>query len=501
VVVAHVPSATRSYIGSPSIAVLPDGTYLASHDLFGPATKEHVSALSRIYRSTDRGATWARIAEIDGAFWSTLFEHRGAVYLVGTTAHHGNAVIRRSTDGGRTWTTPADGKSGLLLKGQYHCAPVPVLVHKGRLWRAFEDAGGGTEWGKRYRAMMLSCPLDADLLDSANWTASNFIARDAAWLNGKFNAWLEGNAVADPAGNVVDVLRVDLRPEGQTAAIVRISDDGRTATFDPAADFVKFPGGATKFTIRHDAKSGLYWTLSNDVPPHLAGTTNAAGIRNMLVLANSPDLRNWTVRCVLVYHPDRTKHGFQYPDWQFDGDDLIALVRTAYDEPDGTPAHNFHDANFLTFHRIKGFRELSMKDSAPVIAPPAARLESDDFLITGYGFSEAKLATDAVAFSNRTYVWKEVPAALAGAQITQTSGGMTPTLRVRAKRDATLHVATAATAKGLEALGFTATDWTFQYTDAGKTTMRVWKKPMKAGEELPLPQTNWTGTAVVLPPQ
>src|SRR5690606_24787661 len=122
----------------------------------------------------------------------------------------------------------------------------------GRLWRGMEDAAAGTEWGKRYRAMMMSVPIDADLLDASNWTVSNFVERDPAWLDGKFNAWLEGNAVLTPEGRVVDILRVDYRPEGGTAAIVSISDDGRTASFDPKTGFVSFPGGSKKFTIRHD---------------------------------------------------------------------------------------------------------------------------------------------------------------------------------------------------------------------------------------------------------
>src|SRR5207249_2189697 len=124
------------------------------------------SAVTRVFRSTDRGKSWAHLTDIQGAFWSTVFEHKGHVYLMGTTSHHGNAVIRRSADGGKTWTTPRDRASGLLREGQFHCAPVPVVVHGGRLWRGMEDAGGGKEWGKRYRAMMLSAPADADLLQA-----------------------------------------------------------------------------------------------------------------------------------------------------------------------------------------------------------------------------------------------------------------------------------------------------------------------------------------------
>jgi hypothetical protein len=367
IVIAHQPAADRVYIGSPSIAVLDNGDYLATHDLFGPKSTEHTSAVTRVFRSTDRGQTWSHVTDIQGAFWSTVFVHKGAVYLMGTTKHHGNAVIRRSSDGGKTWTTPGDRNSGLLREGEYHCAPVPVVVHGGRLWRAMEDAGGGKEWGKRYRAMMMSAPVDADLLQADSWTCSNLLPRDPEWLDGKFNAWLEGNAVVTPDGQVAEILRVDAPLPGGTAALVRVSGDGKAATFDPRTGFLRFPGGATKFTIRRDPRTGAYWSLSNYVPPRHAGA-RAAATRNTLALIRSADLKEWTVQCILLYHPDPKRHGFQYVDWLFDGDDLIAVCRTACDDGLGG-AMNFHNANFLTFHRIKNFRGLTMKHSVPV--PPA----------------------------------------------------------------------------------------------------------------------------------
>jgi photosystem II stability/assembly factor-like uncharacterized protein len=117
VVIAHSPKASRVFLGSAGIAVLPDGTYLAKHDEFGPGSTEKVSAVTRVYRSSDRGRTWEPISRIDGLFWASIFAHRGAVYVMGTTAghRHGHCVIRRSTDGGRTWTEPKDERSGRLF--------------------------------------------------------------------------------------------------------------------------------------------------------------------------------------------------------------------------------------------------------------------------------------------------------------------------------------------------------------------------------------------------
>jgi len=358
VVIDHVPASTGVYIGSPSIAILPEGAYVASHDFFGPKSTEHESAVTAVFRSEDRGATWQKIARIDGAFWGNLFVHEGRLFLMSTNRHHGLVVIRRSDDGGRTWTTPKDAGSGLLTEaGEYHTGPMPVVTHNGRLWRAFEDAGGGKQWGVRYRPLVMSAPVDADLLRRDNWTLSNYVARDPAWLDGKFRAWLEGNVVVAPDGHIVDVLRVNGGP-GEKAAVVRISDDGKTATFDPATGFIDFPGGAKKFTIRRDPKSKAYWSLVN--PVLTPSKRDPGSVRNTLALVRSEDLKTWEIRSILVHHPDVDRHGFQYPDWQFDGDDLIAAVRTACDDGLGG-AHNMHDANFLTFHRVKDFRTLSTR--------------------------------------------------------------------------------------------------------------------------------------------
>jgi hypothetical protein len=365
VVIDHSPAASGIYIGSPSLAVLPDGDYVASHDEFGPKSTEHTSAITRVFRSHDRGQTWTQTARVDGQFWSTLFAHHDALYLIGTDKHHGNAIIRRSQDGGCTWTSPTSALSGLLRdNGQYHCAPVPVIEHAGRLWRAMERRDPPTGWGATYCAGVLSAPVDADLLQATNWSFSRFLPSRGDWLNGSFGGWLEGNAVVAPEGQLFDVLRVDTPGYPEKAALVSISADGRTSAFNPATGFIDLPGGAKKFTVRYDPKTSQYWSVVTLVPKSCQKAEKPASIRNTLGLTCSSDLRNWTVRCILLHHPDSAKHGFQYVDWLFDHDDIIAACRTAFDDADGG-AHNMHDANFLTFHRIANFRE---KTSDPNIA-------------------------------------------------------------------------------------------------------------------------------------
>ncbi len=346
VVIDHSPAATGKYLGSPSLAVLPDGYYIASHDFFGPQTKEDHTA---IFCSKDAGKTWEELTVFKGQYWSTVFVHKGALYIIGTSTHHGSVVIRRSIDGGLTWTIPKDRNTGLLIaQGEYHCAPVPVVVHKGRIWRAMEDRYPPKGWGSNLRSFVMSAPVDADLLKADSWTMSNRLRFDQAWPG---RAWLEGNIVVTPQNKLVNILRVEY-DDAEIAAIVRISDDGKLVSFDPEKDFIDFFGGSNKFTIRYDRLTKRYWSL-------VSKQRNPTAYRNILTLVSSEDLRNWRVESVILYHPDSKKHAFQYLDWLFEGNDIIAVSRTAYDDGLGG-AHRAHDANYLTFHRINNFRELTL---------------------------------------------------------------------------------------------------------------------------------------------
>lgn len=498
-VIHHSPASSGLYIGSPSLCVLSDGNYLASHDLFGPGSKEHELAKGRLYRSTDKGKSWSHVTDFEGFFWQGLFVHRGAAYALGTDKHHGRAVIRRSTDGGKTWTNPTTFTDGVLAEGQWHTAPMPVIEHDGRVWRAIEDAEGGTKWGERYRARMMSAPVDADLLDAKSWTFSNPLARDASWLGGDFRAWLEGNAVAGPDGGMLDILRVDNSKVPEKAALVRISKDGSTATFDPAEGFIDFPGGAKKFTIRKDPGGEGYWSLASIIPEQHADPSlgRPGSVRNSLALLHSTDLRAWDTRCLLLYHPDVSKHGFQYVDWQFDGADLIAACRTAWDDEEGG-AHNNHDANFLTFRRWKNFRALTRKDDVPMPELPAMVHETPELSIKGLAFEIGTLRDGEKAFSNRVYVWDEVPEALSGSSFVRLAGGEKAFVEVKAKVATTLTMATMPSELAVDLSSWTASGQEFRYTDGKKTGLNVYTRPVAKDEVVKLPRGNWTGSALIL---
>ena len=109
--IKYQPERSVTFLGSPSIVRLPDGALLATHDYFGtgcPRNHEAEESLTSVYRSEDAGASWSNVTHVMNAYWSTLFVHRDAVYLLGTSQQYGSIVIRRSDDGGFRWTHPED---------------------------------------------------------------------------------------------------------------------------------------------------------------------------------------------------------------------------------------------------------------------------------------------------------------------------------------------------------------------------------------------------------
>jgi len=146
------------------------------------------------------------------------------------------------------------------------------------------------------------------------------------------------------------------RPQVEKAAIVKVDEEGRRVSFDPATGFIDFPGAMTKFIIRKDDSTGTYWTLSSpNIDPSFVNQ------RNVLAIYNSTDLLTWHRRATLLeddsglsLEESAAVTGFQYAGWQFKGADIPYVLRTAYDG-----AHNYHDSNRITFHRVKNFRNLA----------------------------------------------------------------------------------------------------------------------------------------------
>jgi hypothetical protein len=371
---------TNTYVGSPSLVILPDGDMLAAHDYFGPGCPGDppgTGNLTSLYRSADGGETWDNISHINGLIWGNLFMHREHLYLTGVSHQFGNIVIRRSEDSGYTWTHPADSTSGMLFEGgpaeelpNYHGSAMPVVAHRGRLYTTFENAtrpntvipgGGGVRGVTGIKAFVISAGEEDDLLDASNWVMSNQLDLNAdhapdGWPEMLDLNWREGSLVVTPDDELWSMMCVKGRPQVEKTAIVKVHDEGRRVSFDSQSGLIDFPGGMTKFIIRRDESTGTYWTLASpNINPEIVNQ------RNVLALYDSTDLLTWRRRATLLEDDSDLSAegsaavtGFQYAGWQFDGEDVPFVLRTAYDG-----AHNYHDSNRITFHRVKGFRTLT----------------------------------------------------------------------------------------------------------------------------------------------
>lgn len=365
--------------GSPAIEIAPDGALLAAHDFYfasgttAPTDADTPEPGTIMYRSQGGGVSWRQIAHV-GAYWSAFFVIGRSVYLLGCDRPFGNIVIFKSDDNGFSWSAAHDEQSGMLFRGgegkiapNYHMSPGTVLVHNGRVYKSIDDVADPDN-RRGWRTMVISAPADSDLLNAKNWTMSSSVEFDPNspsfpnyWFSPTHRGtpscmeWLEGNMAVLPDGTVSAMLCMRVCPNPDHAPLFTLSADARTLSFDPKSGYIRLPGGHHKFCIRRDPVTGLYLAMGNNntVP-------SVFSQRNVLSLSVSPDLRDWMIAETLIADDspipiERSLHevGFQYPDFRIDGDDLVYLVRTAYDG-----SAYFHDANQITFHRLPDFRRI-----------------------------------------------------------------------------------------------------------------------------------------------
>ena len=336
------------YLCSPSLVRLPDGALLASMDVYASA---HPQNLTLLFRSEDDGATWHYQNELMPCFWGKLFWHRNALYMLACSTEYGDLLIGRSTDGGKSFSSPVTllrGSNGKNGNCGVHKNPQNILCHNGRLYTTLE---WGTWKNKDFghAAMVMSCDENADLLDPASWhfTPPRPFAHFAPELEDlpSNTMTIEGTLTLAPDGRLLNVMRFGKYHKALCYA-VDTDDPDAPLTY---AGCIDFPANYAKFTIKQDPVTGHYYSIGTRV--YHPEQTKA---RDLLSLLRSRDLIHWeVVRDLLDYRGiDQASIGFQYVDFEFEGEDILYLCRTAING-----AHTYHDSNYSTFHRIENFRK------------------------------------------------------------------------------------------------------------------------------------------------
>ncbi|WP_445733032.1 sialidase family protein [Mariniflexile sp.] len=307
----------RSYTYDPDLIVLPNGNYIAGEK-------------NRRYVSSDKGATWTQISTSYAIEHASSFYHDGAIYIIGDEAgnNNGRGAINKSTDGGYTWSTPT------ILLDNFRNSPSHVEIAQDRIWIAYENLPNP------HTVNFLSASVNSDLMDANNWVTTT--RQDARGTGNETDMVLGRNGWPIAMPKVGPAVRA-------LSAAQAISESNDTFTL---------PGSGSKYTAKYDPVSDKYWALTSigDLT-----ATNRVGI----TLYSSTDLKTWKKEKLVLEGKSSWMHGFNYPSMQFDGDDIIFVLRTAWENERGQ-AQRWHDADMFTFHRVRNFRD---------IVPPTASFE------------------------------------------------------------------------------------------------------------------------------
>ena len=157
---------------------------------------------------------------------------------------------------------------------------------------------------------------------------------------------IEGTLAVDPDGQLLNIMRFGKYGK---AMMYRVNEKDPHAPLS-SERLMDFPANLSKFMIKYDEQTGRYFSVATRLYD-----PERPKARNLLSLMTSVDLVTWEVACDLYDFRDRDHKltGLQYVDFEFENDDIVFLCRTAIND-----AHDYHDSNYSTFHRIKNFRKL-----------------------------------------------------------------------------------------------------------------------------------------------
>jgi hypothetical protein len=141
-----------------------------------------------------------------------------------------------------------------------------------------------------------------------------------------------------------------------------------------------------------------------------------------------------------------------------------------------------------------------LKDGIDVPGVRPLRHDSGDVSVVGYGFKITRLKEGATAFANQRVAWGAVPRRFDGWSMTQLAYPATQEMRVRARKDTTVY-GLAGGPRSIDVTGWQVVEGeTIACAGAdGDLTLSVYRRELRAGEEVVVPQGSMSGMIVLLP--
>jgi hypothetical protein len=399
--VVRSPESKDTFCYSPGILKLDSGRLIATMDFSGPGVKRLEGCaqrwpgdrrynLGKIFISDDDGDTWTEQASIP-LICMRPFKAGKSIYVAGFLRDLG---VARSDDDGETWTQVCS-----LTEGEFwHQGPTNVWYKDDNVYLVMERmTHTKVSWPICSIApVLMRANVNTDLTKRENWTFASEIAFDehvfenelkdfgvpfynddnSAFFAGSPCGWLETNVVQlkkendifyDKTGKTFHLFMRAWTGLPWTGALLKVveKDDGSMETmFETAPSgkrmvFINIPGGGnSKFHILYDEKSKTYWLVTNQVTDSMIDYSTLTPAerhghgRSRLVLYYSYNCFDWIFAGV-VTTGKTTLQSRSYAAMQFDGDDLLLMVRTGDEN-----TRSAHDTNMITYHKVKNFRDL-----------------------------------------------------------------------------------------------------------------------------------------------
>ena len=244
---------------APSLAALDDGALICavpvivmprhhegSFATHYRATLEQLGTQTlHLYRSTDAGATWARLPEQLDFLCGRLFRVGDDLYYLGVGHERRDAWLTRSRDGGINWCARTR-----VAVGRFYAAASGMVVDHGRICWALGMANTDDEFnGAGSRVVALVADARRSLLDERAWRVSwpltypgtpDLLRLPVPLARGYRDHFLEPNVV-EVGGRLQVILRcrIDHYATSHLAAFCDIEDDGtpRGAAIPPVPSF------------------------------------------------------------------------------------------------------------------------------------------------------------------------------------------------------------------------------------------------------------------------